>query len=38
VCRYVKGYSHRPDEFSSPQDIKNGVTALALALAQLSLA
>lgn len=33
-----KGYSHRPDEFSSPQDIKNGVTALALALAQLSLA
>ena len=33
-----KGYSHRPDEYSSPQDIKNGVTALALALAQLSLA
>ena len=33
-----KGYSHRPDEYSSPKDIKNGVTALALALAQLSLA
>eukprot|EP00227_Mantoniella_beaufortii_P022107 CAMPEP_0197579086 /NCGR_PEP_ID=MMETSP1326-20131121/3159_1 /TAXON_ID=1155430 /ORGANISM="Genus nov. species nov., Strain RCC2288" /LENGTH=502 /DNA_ID=CAMNT_0043142445 /DNA_START=232 /DNA_END=1740 /DNA_ORIENTATION=- len=33
-----KGYSHRPDEYSSPADIKNGVTALALALAQLSLA
>ena len=32
-----KGYSHRPDEYASPEDIKNGVEALAYALAQLSL-
>jgi ureidoglycolate amidohydrolase len=31
-----KGYSHRPDEYASPEDIKNGVEALAYALAQLS--
>jgi ureidoglycolate amidohydrolase len=34
-CR--KGVSHRPDEFSSPEAIGNGVKALALTLAQLSL-
>ena len=33
-----KGFSHRPDEFASAIDIKNGVEALALALASLSLA
>ena len=33
-----KGYSHRPDEFASAEDIKNGIEALALALASLSLA
>lgn len=31
-----KGYSHRPDEFASAEDIKNGIEALALALASLS--
>ena len=33
-----EGYSHRPDEFASAEDIKNGIEALALALASLSLA
>ena len=31
-----KGYSHRPDEFSSPEQIKNGVTVLAQTLAKLA--
>jgi ureidoglycolate amidohydrolase len=31
-----KGYSHRPDEFSSPQQIANGVQVLAETLARLS--
>jgi len=31
-----KGYSHRPDEFSSPKEIKNGVAILAATLADLS--
>ncbi len=31
-----KGYSHRPDEFSSPEQIKNGVTVLAHTLAKLA--
>lgn len=30
------GFSHRPDEYSSPQQIKNGVLVLAQALARLS--
>ena len=34
-CR--EGWSHRPDEFAEPAHIKNGVEALALALARLSL-
>ncbi|PNH09430.1 N-carbamoyl-L-amino acid hydrolase [Tetrabaena socialis] len=33
-CR--NGWSHRPDEFSSPEDIANGVNVLALTLAHLS--
>ena len=31
-----KGYSHRPDEYSSPEQIKNGVTVLAHTLANLA--
>jgi len=31
-----KGYSHRPDEFSSPEQIKNGVAVLAHTLAKLA--
>lgn len=34
-CR--QGWSHRPDEYSSPEDIERGVTALAIALAELSM-
>jgi N-carbamoyl-L-amino-acid hydrolase len=33
-CR--EGYSHRPDEYSSPEQIKTGVTVLAHALATLA--
>jgi ureidoglycolate amidohydrolase len=33
-CR--NGYSHRPDEYASPEDIEAGVTVLAEALAMLS--
>ena len=33
----VGGFSHRPDEFSSDEDIRNGVAVLALTLARLSL-
>ena len=33
----VGGFSHRPDEFSSDQDLGNGVSVLALTLARLSL-
>lgn len=33
-CR--NGWSHRPDEFASPQDIERGVNALALTMAQLA--
>ncbi|KAL6767627.1 hypothetical protein ACKKBF_B35990 [Auxenochlorella protothecoides x Auxenochlorella symbiontica] len=33
-CRH--GYSHRPDEYASPEDIERGVHVLALALAQLA--
>lgn len=32
------GYSHRPDEYSSPEEIERGVAVLALAMAQLSVA
>lgn len=32
------GMSHRPDEFSSPEDIEKGVKTLALTLARLSMA
>ncbi|TYH01664.1 hypothetical protein ES288_A09G077700v1 [Gossypium darwinii] len=32
-----KGYSHKPEEYASPQDIENGVKVLALTLAKLSL-
>ncbi|XP_059632403.1 ureidoglycolate hydrolase [Cornus florida] len=32
-----KGYSHKPEEFSSIEDIANGVKVLALTLAKLSL-
>ena len=35
-CR--EGWSHRPDEYASPEDIERGVNALAIALAKLSLA
>jgi acetylornithine deacetylase/succinyl-diaminopimelate desuccinylase-like protein len=31
------GFSHRPDEFASDQDMHNGVAVLALTLARLSL-
>lgn len=31
-----KGYSHRPDEYSSPSQIKNGVAVLAQTLAKLA--
>jgi N-carbamoyl-L-amino-acid hydrolase len=31
-----KGYSHRPDEFSSPQQIERGVCVLAETLAELA--
>ena len=30
------GWSHRPDEYSSPSDIENGVKTLALTLAELA--
>ena len=33
-CR--KGWSHRPDEFASAEDIEMGVKALALTLAKLA--
>ena len=33
-CR--NGWSHRPDEYSSPEDIARGVQALALTLAKLA--
>jgi N-carbamoyl-L-amino-acid hydrolase len=32
----LKGYSHRPDEFSSPQQIEKGVRVLAEVLAELA--
>ena len=31
-----KGYSHRPDEFSSPEQIENGVLVLAEVLMRLA--
>ncbi|KAL8225704.1 hypothetical protein R6Q57_018261 [Mikania cordata] len=31
-----KGYSHKPEEYASPEDIANGVKVLALTLAKLS--
>lgn len=31
-----KGYSHRPEEFSIPQEIAQGVQVLALTLAELA--
>ena len=30
------GWSHRPDEYASPEDIENGVKTLALTLAELA--
>jgi acetylornithine deacetylase/succinyl-diaminopimelate desuccinylase-like protein len=33
-CR--NGYSHRPDEYSSPEDIERGVLVLAETLATLA--
>ena len=33
-CR--KGWSHRPDEYASLEDIERGVSALAIALAKLA--
>jgi acetylornithine deacetylase/succinyl-diaminopimelate desuccinylase-like protein len=33
-CR--NGFSHRPDEYAAPEDIKRGVQVLASALAQLA--
>ncbi|KAL6623486.1 hypothetical protein ACP70R_033365 [Stipagrostis hirtigluma subsp. patula] len=32
-----KGYSHKPEEFASPEDMANGVKVLALTMAKLSL-
>jgi ureidoglycolate amidohydrolase len=32
----VHGYSHRPDEFASGEDMADGIVALALAMAQLA--
>ncbi|CAN6343636.1 unnamed protein product [Urochloa humidicola] len=32
-----KGYSHKPEEYASPEDMANGVKVLALAMAKLSL-
>ena len=31
-----KGYSHRPEEYSSPEEIERGIAVLALTMAQLS--
>jgi acetylornithine deacetylase/succinyl-diaminopimelate desuccinylase-like protein len=31
------GFSHRPDEFATDQDMRDGVAVLALTLARLSL-
>lgn len=33
-CR--NGWSHRPDEFASPENIERGVKALAISLAKLA--
>jgi len=32
-----KGYSHKPEEYASPEDMTNGVKVLALTMAKLSL-
>ncbi|OEL27771.1 putative ureidoglycolate hydrolase [Dichanthelium oligosanthes] len=32
-----KGYSHKPEEYASPEDMSNGVKVLALTMAKLSL-
>ncbi|CAN7102734.1 unnamed protein product [Brassica rapa subsp. narinosa] len=32
-----KGYSHKPEEYSSPEDMSNGVKVLSLTLAKLSI-
>ena len=31
-----KGYSHRPDEYASPEDMAMGIQALALAMVDLA--
>ena len=31
------GYSHKPEEYASPEDMTNGVKVLALTMAKLSL-
>lgn len=33
----VAGYSHKPKEYASPEDMSNGVKVLALTMAKLSL-
>ena len=33
----VAGYSHKPEEYASPEDMTNGVKVLALTMAKLSL-
>lgn len=33
----IAGYSHKPEEYASIEDIANGVKVLALTLAKLSL-
>jgi acetylornithine deacetylase/succinyl-diaminopimelate desuccinylase-like protein len=32
-----KGYSHRPDEFSTPKQLQSGVKVLAVTLARLAM-
>jgi ureidoglycolate amidohydrolase len=33
----VTGYSHKPEEYASPEDMANGVQMLALTMAKLSM-
>ncbi|KAK9179788.1 hypothetical protein WN944_025927 [Citrus x changshan-huyou] len=35
--KIYRGYSHKPEEYASGQDMENGVKVLALTLAKLSL-
>lgn len=38
MCSWIfAGYSHKPEEYSSIEDIANGVKVLAMTMAKLSL-